>query len=146
MKKLFVLLLACCVIFSLTACGEKTGGTADAKPETQTAEEVREEVTEEVQEEVKEEAPAVTEQDIDAALQGTWDVSGGSFEFDHGNVSVVSSGTVLRGTYSINMESSEIAASIEASNGKVSIKMPFEYKDGELTVYNNRGVALTKRG
>ena len=50
----------------------------------------------------------------------------------------------MNGTYEINLDESIVNATFKLSDGDAKIKMPFEYNEGTLTLYNNKGAALTK--
>lgn len=89
-------------------------------------------------------AADVSAEEIQEALQGTWAISNGSFSFDNGNVTCLTAGQVLSGTYEINTAESLIDAEFNATNGNVTIKLPYTYENGEMTVFNNRGEALEK--
>ena len=82
---------------------------------------------------------------IDAALQGSWTVGGGTFDFNSGAVVITNQGQVMTGTYEIDTENSSIKGSFTATNGVVNITMPYKYADGTLNVYNNAGEALEKK-
>lgn len=83
---------------------------------------------------------------VDAALQGSWSIEGsGTFTFDQGVLTVDSSGTVMKGTYEVDVESSTIIGKLEATNGTVKISLPYEYNSGSgLKVFNNRNVEMVK--
>ena len=86
----------------------------------------------------------VSSETIQGALQGTWSMPNGSFAFDNGDIICLSAGQILNGTYDINTAESVIDADFTATNGTVTIHLPYKYENGELTVFNNAGEALTK--
>lgn len=91
---------------------------------------------------------AASEEEIDKALQGVWDLSGqGTFSFLDGDFSLFISqnNQTLSGTYSINLDESKVDATVAASDGNVIIHFPFTYEDGVLTLKNNQGKALEKQ-
>ena len=51
---------------------------------------------------------------------------------------------LLLGTYSINLEDKLIECTFDATDGKVGIKMPFEYDNDCLTL-NNHNEELVKK-
>lgn len=96
----------------------------------------------------KTDTPAVSEAEIDQALQGVWDLSGqGTFSFLDGEFSlfVNANNQTLSGTYSVNIDESKVDATVSASDGNVIIHFPFTYKDGVLTLKNNQGEDLVKQ-
>ena len=91
----------------------------------------------------------LTEEDkpqIEKLLQGSWTHSSDSvtFVFKQGKITMLAGGTMTLGTYQINADNQEITSTFQASNGKVTIKMPFQLKDDSLQVFNNTGEALIK--
>lgn len=88
--------------------------------------------------------PEISAEEVDEALSGTWEIQNGRFLFSQGNVIVYTADAALAGTYEINVEDSSVVATIKASDGDVAITLPFEYNNGVLTLWNNRGVELTK--
>ena len=92
----------------------------------------------------KEAAADVSGEELQKALQGTWALSNGSFSFDNGNVTCLSAGNILSGTYEINRQESVIDAVFDSSDSKVTIHLPYTYTDGVMTVFNNRGEVLEK--
>lgn len=92
-------------------------------------------------------AAEVSAEAIDAALQGTWSIAGadGSLTFDQGTAVLMGGGTTASGTYTINTENSIIDASLVATDGNVSVQIPYTFTNGVLTVFNNNGQALTKQ-
>lgn len=91
-----------------------------------------------------EEKEEVTADVIDTALQGTWSIAGGSFNFHNGNVDLLSQGQTVPGTYEINTSESVINGTFQANDGNLSITLPYSYSDGVLTILNNEGEVLTK--
>lgn len=91
-------------------------------------------------------ASDVNADDVDAALQGTWVLQGSNyFTFDNGSLSILSGGTTMNGTYTVNTADGNIDGALTASNGTVNIHMPFTFENGTLTLYNNGGEALVKQ-
>jgi hypothetical protein len=100
------------------------------------------------------EAPAeevpVTAETIDSLLQGEWiiyDNQGGqnAFAFHAGDFTVYQSGIqLMNGTYEVKAEEQSITASLKATDGTVSITLPYTYENGELQIFNNAGEALIK--
>lgn len=89
---------------------------------------------------------SASKSDIEAALQGTWLLGGeNSFVFNNGKITISGGGNVLEGTYTINTSTSNIEASMSTTNGNVSIKLPYSYSNGTLTVKNNQNQALVKQ-
>lgn len=86
---------------------------------------------------------AISVEQIVTDLQGTWvygdNPNGFVFEGDHLTV-----GGQMESTYTVNTETSEIEATFNASNGQVSISIPYKYENGTLQVFNNNGEQLTK--
>lgn len=94
------------------------------------------------------ESPTVSEEKIDEALQGVWNLSGqGTFTFLDGDFSlfITEANQTLSGTYSVNLEESQIDATVSASDGNVNIHFPFTFENGVLTLKNNQGEALVKQ-
>ena len=91
-------------------------------------------------------APAADPEEVDALLQGMWTLdNSGQFNFDNGTFTLYTGSGNADGTYTIDTEENLIHASILSSDGKeVSINLPFECSDGQLTLYNNNNEALTK--
>lgn len=87
---------------------------------------------------------SATSEVIDAALQGTWGLNDGEFTFNAGAIVVSGQGVTMDGSYEINTSESAIKGHFVATDGNVSVTFPYEYKDGELVIYNNRGEALVK--
>lgn len=86
----------------------------------------------------------VSAEEVDEALQGTWELPNGKFVFKHGNVIIYPTDAVLAGTYEINMDDSAVVVTVKASDGDVRMTLPFEYSNNVLTLSNNRGVEFTK--
>lgn len=94
-------------------------------------------------------AEALSAEEVDALLQGTWVLESGNtgyFIFDNGSISLVSGGTTMDGTYTVNTESGNIDASVMGTDGKVNFHLPYKIADGAVQVFNNNGVAMTKQG
>lgn len=101
--------------------------------------------TGETQESADEEVIAeISAEEVDEALQGTWELPNGKFVFKHGIVIVYPADAVLAGTYEIITGDSAVVVTVKASDGDVKMTLPFEYSNGVLTLRNNRGVELTK--
>ncbi|MBE7019136.1 MAG: DUF5067 domain-containing protein [Ruminococcaceae bacterium] len=85
----------------------------------------------------------ISVEQVVADLQGTWVYGNNpnSFVFE-GDILTV--GGRMKSTYTINTETSEIEATFDASDGEVSIAIPYKYENGELQVFNNSGEQLTK--
>ena len=126
---LFVLLLA----VSLCACSPSaTNVGTGSQQETETS--------------AADNAPAGPSlEEIDALVQGEWSIEGGSFFFDKGNVTLLSQGQMLAGTYEILMEDSTIIGHFPVSDGTVKITIPYTYENGELTLYNNKNQKMEKQ-
>ena len=89
---------------------------------------------------------SASETDIEAALQGQWKLGGeNTFTFDNGSITIEGGGNRLDGTYSVNTSSSSIEASLDTTDGSVSIKLPYTYSNGKLTLKNNNGQELVKQ-
>lgn len=86
----------------------------------------------------------VDAESVEAALQGAWNINGGTFTFNAGSLAISSDGQVLTGTYEINTADRQIEAILSAADGSVKIKLPFAYEDDRLTLYNNRGDAAER--
>ena len=96
----------------------------------------------------KTDSPAVSEEKVDEALQGVWNLSGqGTFTFLDGDFSLFinEANQTLSGTYSVNLDDSKVDATVSASDGQVNIHFPFTYENGVLTLKNNQGEALVKQ-
>ena len=88
------------------------------------------------------------EDTIKSALQGTWrhEESGGSFTFTEDDVTLDNGNNgIMKGVYEINLEDKVIECTFNATDGKVRVKMPFEYDDGTLTLKNNRNEEVLKK-
>lgn len=91
------------------------------------------------------EIPAeVSAEEIEEQLQGTWTLPGGAFTFDAGSISVDAGTAVMNGSYTVNTAAATIDAELQATDGIVTINMPYTYENGTLTVFNNNGTALVK--
>ena len=91
---------------------------------------------------------ASDEDTIKSALLGTWvhEESGGSFNFTDNGVTLNNgNNAMMKGTYSINLEDKLIECTFDATDGKVGIKMPFEYDNDSLTLKNNHNEELVKK-
>lgn len=127
---LFVIILA----MSLCAC-EASGGSASGSSESNEHDSSTSSVT----------ATGASADTIDATLQGSWTVGDqGTFSFEQGSVEVDTSGTLISGTYDIETDSSTIICHLAASNGTVKIKIPYEYADNTLKLFNNKGEELER--
>lgn len=94
------------------------------------------------------EGTAYTAEEIEAALQGSWTLMEvNQFVFSDGTVDIKKNGeVVLTGTYSVNTNEEEIKAGFTASNGNVSVGLPYTTDGGVLTLFNDGGEALIKDG
>lgn len=86
----------------------------------------------------------ISADEVDAVLQGTWNAEPGKITFDQGSIVIDIENQTMNGTYEINLDESIVNATFKLSDGDAKIKMPFEYNEGTLTLYNNKGAALTK--
>lgn len=76
-------------------------------------------------------------------LQGVWVLSGSNtIEFSENTISI---NDQMTGTYTVNTETHNIDATLTASDGSVTIHLPYDYNSGSLTIYNNQGEALEKQ-
>ena len=69
----------------------------------------------------------------------------GNFFFDNGNLTLVSGGQMLSGTYEIVTAESAIKGVFKSSDANVKISLPYVYENGALKLYNNREQEMTKR-
>lgn len=84
--------------------------------------------------------------EVEEALQGTWALQNSNFfTFEDGKISIVTGGTTMNGTYKVNTDSCNIDAELVASNGNVTIHMPYGMEGDTFTVYNNQNEALVKQ-
>lgn len=90
------------------------------------------------------EAETTSADEIDAMLQGKWEIMNGSFSFDNGEVVLSSGGTSLYGVYGINTAASTIDLTIKATDGNVGANLPYTYENGTLCIYNNNNEPMTK--
>lgn len=75
-------------------------------------------------------------------LQGEWEIEGETMTFT-GNI--LNAGGRISGEYTVNTEESKIVCKMQATDGNVTINMPYEF-DGEiLKVFNNKGAELVKK-
>lgn len=88
-----------------------------------------------------------SEEAIKAQLQGVWELPGGSeFTFSGDSLSVVMSGSVVNGTYTIDTAQSRIIGTLQASDGEVQMQLHYGYADdGSFMLSNNDNVALNKK-
>jgi len=86
----------------------------------------------------------VSVSDIDAMLQGDWiPVGGGVFHFENGETYVTNNeDSYYSGEYTINTDTSEIECIMHAADQDLKVRLPYELKDGNLIIYNNRGEAM----
>ncbi len=92
---------------------------------------------------------AATASQVEALLQGTWNLTSsaggsGSFTFDQGALTVVGNGSQMNGTYSVDLEGQKIAATLQATDGSVSIELPFQCDGSTLQLFNTAGENLVK--
>ena len=80
-------------------------------------------------------------EDVKAELQGVWTGNSGGtevqFEFSGDNVNFSAAGLTNPGTYVINEENEIIEMKINASNGTVSVKVPYKVEAGKLKLLND---------
>lgn len=89
----------------------------------------------------------VSADEINAALQGTWQIEGaetGYFTFDQWSLTVDSSAASMSGTYEIDADSSSIIGHLETSDGTVKVTIPYEYDGTSLKIFNNQGAEMTR--
>ena len=87
-------------------------------------------------------APEVSADDVDAALQGSWQMgTDGTWTFDQGAITFEGNGASLSGTYEVDVDKSAIKGHLEASDGTVNITLPFEYDGKTLKVFRNKDKA-----
>lgn len=87
----------------------------------------------------------VSAEEIDAMLQGTWMLGENAFSFDNGSISIIGGGNSLSGTYKVNTAEFTIDADMNATDGTISINIPYEVNNGTLTIKNNQGQTLIKQ-
>lgn len=97
-----------------------------------------------------EEANAEEAEEIAALLEGKWHAEGdtgeGDFAFDNGSLVVVTSdGSMLSGTYTVNIVDSTIDFILNTTDGSVKGHLPYTYDGSELTLYNNRNTPFVKQ-
>jgi len=92
------------------------------------------------------EPEGVNAEEIEAALQGTWSLpdGSGSFTFNAGAIAALTQGQVFAGTYTIQTAENEITGEFSATDGDVTVQLPYKFEDGTLHVFNNRGVEFVK--
>ncbi|MBR3933071.1 MAG: DUF5067 domain-containing protein [Clostridia bacterium] len=84
----------------------------------------------------------ITAEKVTQDLQGSWSLGETTITFSGNNVSFDDK---LNGTYTVNTETANVEAELIATDGKVTVKMPYEYEDGKLKVFNNSGEALKRK-
>ncbi len=85
----------------------------------------------------------VSVSDIDAMLQGNWGLpENGMFHFENGETYITNGTDTYSGEYTINTDTSEIECILHADDSDLKVLLPYELKDGNLIVYNNRGEAI----
>lgn len=139
MKKLFALLLTLVMSTSLAACG-KQQEEPDSAAGSQPAETVAQ-----ADETTIEEPSAMTTEEIDAQIQGTWNLNGSFIVYDNGAVTVLAQGKTVRGTYTIDTDAGLIKGAFPASDGVAHMQIHFSVVDGEVILYNNNGVQVTRQ-
>ena len=83
--------------------------------------------------------------DVNAALQGTWNLGDqGVFTFDAGSITIQANNTTMTGTYEIDPTQSTINGHLDTTDRTANIALPYEYRDGVLRLFNNRGAEITK--
>ena len=89
---------------------------------------------------------ALSAEEVEALLQGTWVLQNVNyFTFDNGTISVVSNGSTLNGTYTVNVQDATVDATIAGTDGNVKIHLPYTVTDDALGLFNNSGEALVKQ-
>ncbi len=89
---------------------------------------------------------SITPEEVNAALQGKWSLaSGGAFEFNNESFICETPQGNLSGSYEVDVEESSIVGKMNASNGTVTINLPFEYENGTLKLFNNKGEEFIKQ-
>ena len=94
-------------------------------------------------------AATVTEAQVEELLQGTWNLTSsaggsGSFTFAQGALTVNGNGSVMTGTYTVDLTGRKIAATLQATDGSVSIELPFQSDGSTLQLFNTAGESLVK--
>ena len=94
-------------------------------------------------------AASVTEAQVEELLQGTWNLTSsaggsGAFTFTQGALTVNGGGSVMNGTYTVDLAGQKIAATLQATDGSVSIELPFQCDGSTLQLFNTAGENLVK--
>lgn len=95
-------------------------------------------------------AAAETADQVETLLQGTWNITSsaggsGSFLFDQGTLTVTTGdGQQMTGTYTVDSQGEKLDAILQASNGSVSIELPFQCDGSTLQLFNTAGENLVK--
>ena len=94
-------------------------------------------------------AASVTEAQVEELLQGTWNLTSsaggsGAFTFDQGTLTVVGGGSQMNGTYTVDLTGQKIAGTLQATDGSVSIELPFQCDGSTLQLFNTAGENLVK--
>lgn len=149
-RRLLAILLCGMLAVMFTACGDKDvdGGSEDTSVDTQTEEVVEEEPAEEPVEETDEAEEEAEDIDVDAQLQGEWMADEASgFSFHDGAVYLGQDGEEqLSGEYTINEADSTIDCTLHASDGDLSVSLPYKVEDGAFHLYKNGdGDEMTRR-
>lgn len=84
----------------------------------------------------------ITAEKVTEDLQGSWSLGANTITFSGNNVSFDDK---LSGTYTVNTETANVEAELIATDGKVTVKMPYEYENGKLKVFNNSGEAMKRK-
>lgn len=79
---------------------------------------------------------------IKTAAQGTWDLNGNKIVIE-GNTISFDGG--ISGTFTINTETKSLDAEMKASDGIVTINLPFTYENETLKLFNNQNEELVKQ-
>lgn len=95
------------------------------------------------------EAQAQADQ-VEQLLQGTWTLdsssgNSGTFTFSQGTITVLTGGSSITGTYTIDAAGQQVSGTLQATNGSVNILLPFQLEGDTLTLFNNSGEALVKQ-
>ena len=130
MKKLLSVLIAIFTLLSCVACNSPN--SASNSPEKAVNGEKEEFMS----------AEEITPELIQEKVQGSWDALGQTITFEGNKVSF---GGKIEGTFTVSIEESVIKASLVASDGIVSLDMPYTYENGVLKLYNNQNQEVTRK-
>lgn len=80
----------------------------------------------------------VSTEEIDSALQGTWEMGDqGIWTFDQGSLTFTIPDGIMSGTYEVDADASTIVCHLEATDGTVNAYLPYAYENGTLHVFKN---------